>query len=224
MMSGANRKPGQFVQRQMTWPEQCLSAQAPGCGKSTFKNLSFPELVDGFIGKALMETDHEKLDMELANKLSFLREVATMNYSLDHQNIPSISHRFLQGWENCSFEWTNWSRIESFLREARFQEVCNSFTRAGNNRKQSNGGQGNGPTPQGNSNVLGIPTKFYTDNTLCIRFNKGECKEKARHKHKTQEYTLLHKCAGCLKAGVDTEGHGVHDTRCPNKPKAPFRQ
>ena len=101
------------------------------------------------------------------------------------------------------------------MREARFQEVCNSFTRAGNNRKQSNGGQGNGPTPQGNSNVLGIPTKFYTDNTLCIRFNKGECKEKARHKHKTQEYTLLHKCAGCLKTGVDTEGHGVHDIRCP---------
>ena len=79
MMSGANRKPGQFLQRQMPWPEPCLSAQAPGCGKSTFKNLSFPELVDGFIGKALMETDHEKLDMELANKLSFLREVATMN-------------------------------------------------------------------------------------------------------------------------------------------------
>ena len=109
MMSGANRKPGQVVQRQMTWPEQCLSAQAPGCGKSTFKNLSFPELVDGFIGKALMETDHEKLDMELANKLSFLREVATINYSLDHQSILSISHRFLQGWKNCSFEWTNWS-------------------------------------------------------------------------------------------------------------------
>ena len=79
----------------MTWPEQCLSAQAPGCGKSTFKNLSFPELVDGFIGKALMETEDEKLDMELANKLSFLREVATMNYSLDHQSILSISHRFL---------------------------------------------------------------------------------------------------------------------------------
>ena len=224
MTSGANRKPGQFVQRQMTWPEQCLSAQAPGKDKSTFKNLSFPELVDGFIGKALMETDHEKLDMELANKLSFLREMATMSYSLDHQSVLTISHRFLQGWENCSWEWSNWSRIEGFLREARYQELCSSISKAGNNRKQSNGGQGGGAHPPGNSDVLGIPTKFYTENTLCIRFNKGECKEKTSHKHKTQDYTLLHKCAGCLKAGVEEVGHGVSNIKCPNKPKAPFRQ
>ena len=224
MMSGANRKPGQFVQRQMTWPEQCLSSHAPGCGKSTYKNLSFPELVDGFIGKALMETDHDTLDMELANKLCFLRELATMSYTLDHQSVLSISHKFLQSWENCMFDWKNWSRIENYLREARFQELCSSFSRPGNNRKQSNGGQPGNLPPQGNSNVLGIPTKFYTDNTLCIRYNKGECKEKASHKHKSQDYTLLHKCAGCLKAGVEAEGHGVSNSICPNKPKTPFRQ
>ena len=223
MMSGASRKPGQFVQRQMTWPEECLSAQAPGVGKSTYKQLSFPELVDGFLGKALMETNPDNLDMELANKLSFLRELTTMSYSLDHQSVLSISHRFLQGWENKSWEWSNWSRIENLLREARYQELCHSMGKANNNRKQNNGGQGNGP-PQGNSNVLNIPTKFYTENNLCIRFNKGECKESASHKHKTQSYTLHHKCAGCLKAGVEAEDHGVVSPKCNNKPKAPFRQ
>ena len=224
MMSGANRKPGQFVTRQMTWPEQCLSAQAPGVGKSTYKQLSFPELVDGFIGKALMETNPDTLDMELANKLSFLRELATMSYSLDHQSILTISERFLRGWENCSWEWSNWTRIENLLREARYQELCHSMGRSSNNRRQNNGGQGNGQPPQGNSNVLGISTKFYTENNLCIRFNKGECKESASHKHKTQSYTLHHKCAGCLKAGVEAEDHGVSSTKCTNKPKAPFRQ
>ena len=191
MMSGANRKPGQFVTRQMTWPNQCLSAQAPGVGKSTYLQLSFTELVDGFIGKALMETDQDNLDMELANKLTFLRELATMSYSLDHQSVLNISHKFLQGWENCSWEWKNWSRIENLLREARYQQLCHSMGNAGNNRKQGNGGQGNGQPPQGNSNVLGIPTKFYTENNLCIRFNKGECKEGASHKHKTQSYLYV---------------------------------
>ena len=162
--------------------------------------------------------------MVLANKLSFLREVTAMSYSLDHQSVLAITERFLRGWENCSFEWSNWSRIEGFLREARYQELCHSMGKNGNNRKQNNGGQGNGPPPPGNSNVLGIPTKFYTDNQLCIRYNKGECKEGASHKHKTQSYTLLHKCAGCLKAGVEAEDHGVSSTKCSNKPKAPFRQ
>ena len=225
MMSGALRKPGQFVQRQMLWPEQCLSASAPGKGKSSYKQLTFPELVDGFIGKALMETNQDNLDTELANKLCFLREVATMNYVLDLPSVLSVSYKFLQGWEYSSFEWSNWSRIETALREARFQEVVSSVSRNNGNRKQPGGAQGGGQAPpQGASNVLGIATKFYVDNQLCIRYNKGECKEKAGHKHKTQDYTLLHKCAGCLKAGVEEENHGVSDKLCPNKPKQPFRQ
>ena len=224
MVSGALRKPGQFVQRQMTWPEQCLSANAPGHGKSTFKQLSFPEFVDGFIGKALMETNKDTLDMELANKLCFLREVASMNYTLELPSILSIVYKFLQGYENSQFEWSSWDRIESFMREARFQELCNSVSRSAGPRKQNGGGGGGQAPPQGASNVLGIPTKFYVDNTLCIRYNKGECKEKGSHKHKTQEYMLLHKCAGCLKAGVETEEHGLSNKACPNKPKQPFRQ
>ena len=225
MVSGALRKPGQFVQRQMTWPEQCLSANAPGHSKSTFKQLSFPELVDGFLGKALMEANAETIDMELVNKLSFLREVASMHYTLELPSILSISYRFLQGWENSQFEWTNWGRIEAFMREARFQELCSSVAKSSGSRKQTGGGRGDGQAPpQGASNVLGIPTKYYVDNTLCIRYNKGECKESGSHKHKTQDFMLLHKCAGCLKAGVEATDHGLSSKSCPNKPKQSFRQ
>ena len=70
--------------------------------------------------------------------------------------------RLLNSWENCSFEWTDWSRIDTFLKEAPLQELFNRLSHA----KLGGGGKYSNSTPpvcngggnsKSNSNIYGIP-------------------------------------------------------------------
>ena len=85
--------------------------------------LSFPELIDGLISKVLIESTPDTLDRRIANKISYIRELTTMHYSLELKNILSINHRFITAWENRNFEWNDWDRIDAFLRDAKYQEL-----------------------------------------------------------------------------------------------------
>lgn len=66
------------------------------------------------------------------NYLSFpeVKKLITMHHTLDNESVILIIFRFLNSWENCSFEWTDWSRIDTFLKEARFQELFNRLSHA----------------------------------------------------------------------------------------------
>ena len=232
MQSGANRTPGQFVERQTTWPEQCLTPAAPGFKKSSHAQLNLTEFVEGYLGKFLLETRATNLDPILANKLTYLRNLLSMHHTLDLKSIISISDRFLTGWENKSFEWSDWSRIDEFLKEARFQELVNSMAgKSGGPRAGADGnGKGGAPPPNGSSNIHGVPTEFLRDNKLCIKFNNNpkSCSESGDHPQQFKKHvTLLHNCAGCMKFGKTSgEGHGV--STCPNGPygknKSSFRK
>ena len=85
-----------------------------------------------------------------------------MHHTLDNESVILIIFRFLNSWENCSFEWTDWSRIDTFLKEAHFQELFNRLSHAkpGGGGKYSNstppGGNGGGNS-KSNSNIYGIP-------------------------------------------------------------------
>ena len=221
MTSGANRTPGMFVERQTTWPEQCLTPAAPGYKKVKHANLSFIEYVEGMLGKFLMETPGDKLDPILANKLTYLRNMCSMHHTLDLKSLLSISDRFLTGWENNSFEWNDWSRIDVFLKEARFQELVNCMAgKSGGPRGRDDGHGKSGNPPNGGSNIHGVPTEFLKENKLCIKYNKDpkSCPETGDHPQKfKEEVTLSHKCAGCMKFGKSSgEGHGV--STCKNGP------
>lgn len=225
MTSGANRQPGMFVERQMTWPEQCLTPAAPGYKKTKHANLSFTEFVEGMLGKFLLETPPDELNPVLANKLAYLRNIVAMHHTLDLKSLLSISDRFLTGWENKSFEWSDWNRIDIFLKEARFQELVNCMAgKSGGPRGGGGGGGGQGksgnPPPNGGSNIHGVPTEFLRDNKLCIKYNRKpeSCPESGDHPQEFKAHvTLHHKCAGCMKFGKSSgEGHGV--STCPNGP------
>ena len=51
-----------------------------------------------------------------------------MHYTLDLSNVLAVNRRFIEGWENKNFEWTDWSRIQAFLREAKFQQKGKKWT------------------------------------------------------------------------------------------------
>ena len=229
MQSGSKRQLGQFVQRQVNWPEEFLSNSCPGKGKTEFDKLSFVEFIDGMLAKCMMETPPERMDDVLANKLTFLREVTAMHYTMGIKDILAVTERFLRGWESKNFEWDDWSQIQVFLREAKYQQMCSVLTAGNLNKKNGGGGGANGGggaavTPKGGSHVYGIPTEFLRNKKLCIKYNKNECDQAGSHPQTNNEsVTLIHKCAGCLKNGVTPEKeHGVRS--CPKGPyKVPFR-
>ena len=236
MQSGSKRSLGQFVSRQVNWPEEYLSNNAPGKGKTEFSNLTFVEFIDGMLAKCMLETPADQMDNELCNKLQFLRELVAMHYSMGIKDVLAVTERFLRGWESKNFEWDDWTKIEVFLRESKYQQICTALT--ANNFSRRNGGGGgaggggaNGGgggaanSPKGNSNVHGIPTEFLRSKKLCIKYNLEECPEKADHvqPHNKSGVILFHKCAGCAQKGVTPEKeHSVKS--CPKGPyKTPFR-
>ena len=85
-----------------------------------------------------------------------------MHHTLNIESVILIIFKFLNSWENHSFEWTDWSRIDTFLKEAHFQELFNRLSHAkpGGGGKYSNstppGGNGGGNS-KSNSNIYGIP-------------------------------------------------------------------
>ena len=160
-----------------------MAPSAPGHGKVTHDKVSLPELIEGMLAKTLMETPSSNLNPELANRLSYIKELIVMSYTLDLQLILAINSCFLTGWENHNFDWDDWTRIESFLREARFQELLSSVAKS-QSHCNSAGRFNSAPSPSGGSNVCGVPTQFLKDNNLCIKYNKGHCKQKvASHPH-----------------------------------------
>ena len=224
MKSGSKRTVGEFVQRQAIWPEQLLAPTAPNHGKLDHDVLSFPELMDGLLGKIMVETS--PLNTEVANKLSYMREIVSMHYNLELKDVLSINKRFFLAWENKSFEWDDWPRIEMFLRDAKYQQLITSF--AYNTRRNSappkQGGQPTKPT--GESFVDGVPSDFLRTNKVCIRFNKGTCdiKNVTQHEHPfDKKKVVYHHCGACKKAGKVDESHGSSEKdKCSNK--QPFRK
>ena len=224
MKSGSKRLNGDFVERQTTWPEQCLAPSAPSAANPSHDKLSFPELIDGFLGKILTETAPGNLDTEVANKLSYLKELTVMHYTLDLTNVLAVNRRFIEGWENKNFEWTDWSRIQAFMREAKFQQLVSSMARGREGQFRNGNGRSNSappgpPKPAGHIN--GVSVQFHKDNNLCMKYNKApkSCKETTNpHKHPhVANMMLYHMCAACKQAGKWGEAHGSHDAACQNK-------
>ena len=116
MKSGKKRTTGEFVTRQATWPEQMLSLNAPGFKKKEHHELTFAEFIDGMLAKFLTETLPQDLDSDLSNKLIYLRELVAMQYSIDFKHVLAINERFLDGYESEHFDWSNWSRIDAYLK------------------------------------------------------------------------------------------------------------
>jgi hypothetical protein len=227
MKSGSFRVAGEFVQRQTTWPEKLLSSTAPGFKTATHATMSFPELIDGLIAKVLVEAKPDVLDRVVANKLSYIRELTTMHYSLDLKNILAINFRFITAWENRSFEWNDWARIEAFCREAKFQELVSAMSSARRAPRPSAPGALGGADnskKKGDAFVSGVSAVFLKENNLCINFNKGKCQEANTHKHPfLTDKTLYHQCGACKKAGKTDTSHGAHELdKCSNK--QPFRR
>ena len=143
-----------------------------------------------------------------------------MHYSLELKNILAINFRFITAWENRSFEWNDWARVDAFLREAKYQElVAGMSRRAPRPNAPAAPDGGDNPKKKGESSVNGVSADFLKENSLCINFNKGKCNESGTHKHPfIADKILYHQCGACKKSGKTDSSHGSHELdACTNK-------
>ena len=224
-----------LVFRKMRWPHNLLQPEIPGAGKTALKDLSFHQLINGLISKALTETPPDKLDQELASKLLFTQFLVAMSFNYTHRQVLDTCREIGMAWQMKEFEWSNWPLIESRLKHirARFQQTPQPHAVSGpkDPKPQGGGGNPNQPPkkqqqPQGDQSINGVPRHFMKDESICMKFNgKDGCPEKGpshvnRYDKSTTPATLKHICAGCFKRNNTESAHSVYG--CRSGPFAPL--
>ena len=226
-----NTGPG-VVLRQTRWPHRLLQSTVPGYNVVKHKDLTFHQLMNGLISKFLTETPPEKLDPELANKLSFLQFLTEMSFRYSQDEILEVTRETFMAWQNKQFEWVeDWSSINDRLKgyRQRFSQTAQSHT---HDRKSvivptgkgsgNGGGAGKGgkpQQPQGKTDVNGVPKSFMKANNICINFNnENGCRERASHDNRygDNKVTLRHICGGCFAKDKTEEPHRVFDCQKNN--------
>ena len=84
MTSGHDKVGPSLCYRQMRWPHRLLQTNVPGFDVVEDKDLTFHQFINGCIGKFMSEVPLERLDMELANKFSFLQFLVNMSFYYKH--------------------------------------------------------------------------------------------------------------------------------------------
>ena len=238
MVAGHDRVGPGLCLRQEQWPHELLQAGVPGHMTVEHDNLSFHQFINGCFSKALTEIPMERLDLTMANKLSFFQFLSNMSFSYDHKEVLLAYKEVHNAWQMREFEWTDdWKSIEERLKNirCRFQQVPQKhtasqgiafpgFERNGGGHGSGGGGAGKGGNPANQHNegsdINGVPRSFCKENNICMKFNgkRKSCLKQGSHKNDADaSQTLLHICAGCFKKDGSKLPH-----RCFDCEKGPF--
>ena len=223
-----------MVLRQAAWPHKMLQSSVPGYNVVPHEDLTFHQFINGMLSKLTSETPEERLDHELANKLSMLQFLVEMSFHYEHKVVIKAYHEIHMAWQMKTFDWSDsWSSIEERLKTIRSkasvvpqQQTFKKNFKCSSCTKPNGGGGGQGPPHNApgkqslDTVVNGVPTNYMKAQNICIRFNKQKgCPEATSHKiNPNTDVTLRHICAGCHKKSNLQETHPVHDCE-----KGPFK-
>ena len=87
MTSGHDKVGAGLCFRQMRWPHSVLQKNVPGFNVVEHKDLTFHRFINGCISKFMAEVPLERLDLELANKFSFLQFLVNMSFRYKHSDV-----------------------------------------------------------------------------------------------------------------------------------------
>ena len=229
MTAGHDKVGAGLVLRHMRWPHRLLQTNVPGFDVVEHKDLTFHQFINGCISKFLSEVPNDRLDLELANKFSFLQFLVNMSFRYKHEDVLETYRQVHHAWQMRDFEFTDdWATIDERLKNIRSHLTISpqehTFTKV---KYAASGGKPGGPPnkPHGDhsgsgpgAHVKGVPKSYMKKQNVCIKFNEGECPEKQSHKNKYNEnVTLRHVCGGCLKASGSQHVHP-----CKTCDKGPF--
>ena len=222
MTSGHDKVGSGLCYRQMRWPHRLLQTNVPGFDVVEHKDLTFHQFINGCISKFLSEVPVERLDLELANKFSFLQELVNMSFYYKHADVLQTYRLCHEAWQMKEFEFSDdWQSIKQRVvnlkshltvspQEHTFKQ---SAKPPGFQKKGDPAGKGSGSAAGSGAgaHVKGIPKSYMKKHNICIKFNEKECPEKQSHKNKYDEkVTLRHICGGCFKADNASHAHPAH--------------
>ena len=226
MTSGHDKVGSGLCYRQMRWPHRLLQTNVPGFDVVEHKDLTFHQFINGCISKFLSEVPVERLDLELANKFSFLQELVNMSFYYKHADVLQTYRLCHEAWQMKEFEFSDdWQSIKQRVvnlkahltvspQEHTFKQ---SAKPPGFQKKGDPAGKGSGSAAGSGAgaHVKGIPKSYMKKHNICIKFNEKECPEKQSHKNKYDEkVTLQHICGGCLKSD---NSHSAHPAKTCDK-------
>ena len=219
MTSGHDKVGPSLCYRQMRWPHRLLQTNVPGFDVVEHKDLTFHQFINGCIGNFMSEVPLDRLDMELANKFSFLQFLVNMSFFYKHSDVLETYRLVHQSWQMKEFEFTDeWDSIKHRLEgiKVHLQMIPQKHTFEQNPanpgpQKQGGGAGGGAAKSSGGGkggHVKGVPKAYMKKHNICIRFNEKECPQKQTHKNKYDEkVTLQHICGGCFKADNSKHAH-----------------
>ena len=116
MTSGHDKVRAGLCYRQMRWPHRLLQTNVPGFDVIEHKDLTFHQFINGCIPKFMSEFPIERLDLEFANKFSFLQFLVNMSFYYKHSDVLEAYRQVHQAWQMKDFEFTDdWQLIKQHL-------------------------------------------------------------------------------------------------------------
>ena len=231
MVSGKHRKNAGIVVKQHVWPHDVVSRASAHLWPDTVKDFefghwdqTFANFQEGFCQKILV--DHEdELSPVIMNKLRVQSYLIRQAYVLSWADILSISEQFFEAYEYNVVDWTCWSDIEKFLKDACEQARMSALARP-NHTPAAGAAPSGQPAKKDNKfegNIKGVPWRYMKKVGICCGFNSGSCQQSGDHKIKDED--VVHWCGGCYAAskGVTKSAHRAKDCgKGPWKDKSLF--
>ena len=113
MTSGHDKVGAGLCYRQMCWPHRLLQTNVPGFDVVEHKDLTFHQFINGCISKFMSEVPIERLDLELANKFSFLQGIVNMSFYYKDSDVLEAYRQVHQAWQMKEFEFSDeWQLIK----------------------------------------------------------------------------------------------------------------
>ena len=215
-----------MVLRQARWPHKLLQTTTPGWQTAKHHDLTFHQLINGWLSVAMTETPQHKLDHELANKLSFAQYLVQMSFRYDHKDVLEASFDFIMSWQMKEIEWSQpWSVLKEKLDgiKTRFiqKDQPHIHSKKNPSNKFLNQGGGLGGAAADNpkkvkepkSDINGVPKTYIKEKLICVRYNGFYgCKQKPNHENENAKGVFLaHICAGCFAKSNVKEAHPCHN-------------
>ena len=107
MTAGHDRVGPGLVLRPEGWPHELLQLGVPDHMVVKHEDMMFHQMMNGCFSKIFTENPIERIDLQMANKLSFFQFLSNMSFSYEHKVVLDTYREIHMSWQMFEFEWTD---------------------------------------------------------------------------------------------------------------------
>jgi hypothetical protein len=183
------------------WPQQYLDRITTT--PVIHSKLSLAQYFCGSVTKIFAELEPSLRGSRVENQIKFLMYLSKQTLLSPWEDILTLSDSFYCALEQNTVSWESWPSIQTWWVQSvdalHSKNLLNPTKKFKPDKGNSKDDSGTGGGESRSNKVYGIPIGWYTRNSVCIKYNTGNCDKTATHKMLHGDNTLKHICAGCLK-------------------------